>query len=320
MEIEQIEKLSAGYRAAKIFHTAIQANLFEYLNGGVSVEIMAEQASTDPKVTEHILNALVAMEIIQKKGDQFFHTEISRKYLTTESEFSRLNSLQHSATGWEKWSHLPSLLESGQLPDRTHTYDNPEHYRQFILAMHEIQRPHVREVVEALPLDAGKKILDCGGGPGTYARAFAATRSELEVTLFDLPEAIPIAQSLEGDQSLRYLSGDFFTDDLGGPYDGIFLSNIIHSWSAEENQQLLGRLSEALNPGGWLTIRDKYLDNNKAGPPEAVIFGINMILSNNRGRCYTVAEVKAWMNRQGFSEIRYEKIGGHSELVIATKR
>ncbi|NIQ12050.1 MAG: methyltransferase type 12, partial [Gammaproteobacteria bacterium] len=90
-------------------------------------------------------------------------------------------------------------------------------------AMDELQRPHAHEVAKALPLHPGKKILDCGGGPGTYARAFVEVSSETEVTLFDLPGAIPIARSLEGEHPIRYLSGDFFTDDLGDPYDGIFL-------------------------------------------------------------------------------------------------
>ena len=319
MNIEDVERLASGYRTARILHTALALHLFDAVQEGATSTEIALEAGTDERATGLLLNALVSLDLLEKKDGRYHHTRLSREYLTTGGERSRVAGLRHTAQSWDRWTDLPSIVQTGDLPERESTFENPDRFRTFILAMQEYQQPHAAAVAEELPVEAGARILDCGGGPGTYARAFARTYPGATVTLFDLPEAIDIARVLEGNASLRYLQGDFFRDDLGGPYDLILLSNIIHSWSPEENRKLIGRLAQALDPGGRLMVRDRFLQENEVEPRGAVLFSLHMLVSNFRGQCYKVSEVRSWMAAAGLEPGRYRKIGEHTELVMGTR-
>src|SRR5260221_10918782 len=69
-------------------------------------------------------------------------------------------------------------------------------------------------------------ILDLGGGHGRYAAAFAEALPGAAVTLFDREIVVPIARELSGD-GFGTLGGDFLQDDLGGPYDIVFMGGIV---------------------------------------------------------------------------------------------
>ncbi|MCF7805517.1 MAG: methyltransferase domain-containing protein [Candidatus Marinimicrobia bacterium] len=320
MDLEQLRSKISAFRESRIIYTALHWRLFDFIKDGNTAKNIAESAETDSRGTERLLNALVAMEILQKDNGKFRHTELSRRYLTESSPESQLESLLHSGQSWKNWSDLPEIVKTGELPERKRVFDDPERYRTFILAMHDYQEEQAPEVVRQLEVKPNARILDCGGGPGTYARAFAREYPQAAVTLFDLPDAIEIAKEFESPpQNLDYRSGDFFLDDLGGSYDLVFLSNIIHSHSPERNKILLRRIAEALASGGELIIRDRYLDETGTVPKGAVIFGLHMLVNNLEGGTYTVDETQKWLRETGFENPDYRTIENHTEVVIGYK-
>jgi len=320
MDIEEFSDLFRKYRETRVLHTAIQLNLFEYLQGGATATEVASLAESDFRATEKLLNALVCLNVIEKQDGTFRHTDLSQKYLTKDGENSKYFGFLHTTHGWDSWNDLPEIVKTGELPECTRGFDDPERYRAFILAMHDHQKNQAPDVVKQLPVKSGMQILDCGGGPGTYARAFADEYHDCDVALFDLPDAINIAKELHGDNAqIKYISGDFFQNDLGGPYDLIFLSNIIHSWSPEENRQLFQRLSDALHPEGKLIIRDRFLNEDKSGPKPAVLFSLHMMVNNLVGSCYTVSEVKDWMREVSIYHVKYESLEENTEIVSGEK-
>ncbi len=320
MDIQEFSTLFRQFREARVLHTAIKLRLFDFIKEGATAEEISSLAKTDQRATTFVLNALVGLEVLSKNKGMFHHTELSRQYLVRDGDNTKYYGFLHSADGWDNWNDLPEIVKTGALPDRTRGFDNSARYRAFILAMHDHQKDQATDVVRELPVKSGMKILDCGGGPGTYARAFADTYPDCEVSLFDLPDAINIAKEIHGeDAPIQYISGDFFVNDLGGPYDLIFLSNIIHSWSFEENKQLFHRLSNVLNPEGKLIVRDRFLNEDHSGPPAAIMFSLHMLVSNLVGRCYTVSEVKDWMRAASIYHTKYESLAENTEIVSGEK-
>src|SRR5690606_9520379 len=101
-------------------------------------------------------------------------------------------------------------------------------------------------------------------------------------TLFDKAVCVDFARELHG-EALEYRVGDFFRDDLGGPYDAALLSNIVHGFSLDENRSLITRLAKALKPGGYLVMKDMFIDDLGADPENAVTFGMTMLLYTQGG-------------------------------------
>jgi len=320
MDYDEFWSIVTGYRKSRIVHTAVIWKFFDYIGTGTTAEYIAKKANTDERATERILNALVGMEILRKSDGIYRHTELSRSQLVEQGDDNSLAGVRHALQSWENWGQLPDIVKTGELPDRKRVFDDPERYRTFILAMHQYQKHRAEQLVRQLPVKSGDTILDCGGGPGTYANTFQRLYPGADVTLFDLPDAIAIAKELnEGDLPIQYISGDFFEDDLGGPYDLVYLSNIIHSYSPDQNLDLLNRIYAAVKTGGRLVIRDRFLDDSETKPLGAVIFGIHMLVNNLQGGTYSVKELREWLQSVGFGKAEYQAIEGNGEIIIAEK-
>ncbi|MFO0732861.1 MAG: class I SAM-dependent methyltransferase [Nitrospiraceae bacterium] len=153
------------------------------------------------------------------------------------------------------------------------------------------------------------RLLDLGGGPATYALAFLAEHPALRATVCDRPEALEVAQEiarpLKAGARLSYLPLDFMRDPVPGQYDVIWYSNVLHIYSAEENQALFERLLSALKSGGRLIIQDAFLhDREGLYPEEASLFAVTMLLFTERGNTYSLDATSAWLRRAGYVNVK----------------
>ncbi len=133
----------------------------------------------------------------------------------------------------------------------------------------------------------------------------------VSVTLFDMPDTIKIAKGIikaSGLKNIDFIRGDFLSDAVGNGYDLIFISQVIHSFSAENNAGLLGKCREALNPGGRIAVQEFYLDKNRAAPVSSALFSVNMLVNTAGGRCYSPREIRQWLSGLGFTGIREKKL------------
>ncbi|MHC4107236.1 MAG: class I SAM-dependent methyltransferase [Planctomycetota bacterium] len=170
--------------------------------------------------------------------------------------------------------------------------------REFLDMLYRRSGPAVGVVADWLVrrLPAGGHVIDVGGGHGRYAEALVDRGCT--VTLFDMPMVIDLARERYGDK-LRYHPGNFHEDSFGGPYDAAFLSNIVHGESSEANADLLQRLSASLRPGGWILLKDVFIDEQGRDPEHAVFFGGNMLYYTAQGRSYTLHDVARWCDGAG---------------------
>jgi len=81
---------------------------------------------------------------------------------------------------------------------------------------------------------AVRRLLDLGGGPGTYAIHFCLAHPDLHAVIYDRPTTAPFAHATVDKFGLtgriEFHPGDFVSDPIGGgPYDAAWLSHILHS-------------------------------------------------------------------------------------------
>lgn len=169
-------------------------------------------------------------------------------------------------------------------------------------------------IAERLP--KGAHVLDVGGGHGRYSHELV--QHGHRATIIDRKVCIDFARELHGD-TLGYLARDFMQDDLGGPYEAAFLSNIVHGFSESENRALIARLAKALKPSGMLVFKDMFIDDLGAHPENAVMFGLTMLLYTEGGESYTVAEVNDWCKDAGFLSVERAMLGEFT-LLFARKK
>jgi cyclopropane fatty-acyl-phospholipid synthase-like methyltransferase len=232
------------------------------------------------------------------------------------------------ASLWRAWAQLASSVRSGKPARSANMYqDDPRETEIFISAMDSLVRARGDAAILTTVLDWRRVVtlLDVGSGPGTYPIALCRHYPNLRATVFDLPGTLEITRryvSAAGlEERIRLVSGDYRTDPIEGRYDAVFLSNVIHGEGQEENQKLMVKLANNLNPAGRLIIKDHILDESGVDPPVGAIFALLMLLITTSGRCFTFGQVRSWLEPAGFSTIERIDLPAPftSSLVIGTK-
>jgi 2-polyprenyl-3-methyl-5-hydroxy-6-metoxy-1,4-benzoquinol methylase len=71
-------------------------------------------------------------------------------------------------------------------------------------------------------------------------------------------------------------TGDYLSASIGGGYDMVFMSAVIHSNSVEDNRLLMRKAAEAVNPGGQIVVQDFLVNEERDGPLFPALFALNI--------------------------------------------
>jgi SAM-dependent methyltransferase len=188
---------------------------------------------------------------------------------------------------------LPTTLATGAPSHDVSAGDVPTRQR-FLAAMRAVSSRRAPATSSALaPPAGGGRLLDVGGGPGTYARAF--TQAGWDVTVMDLPESLELGGADLALWGVRQISGDVTAGIPMGPWDCVYLGNITHLFGPELAAQLVARAGAALVPGGRLAIQEVV--RGLAAP--AALFGVAMLVGTRAGDVYDQATYAGWMAAAG---------------------
>lgn len=329
MNFSRLMGLATGHVEARIVQTAVELAIFDALeDSGLSSETVAHRLKLEPKATELLLNALAALDLLHKQGDQFSLAEAAQKYLLRSSPLHVGGMIRFESSVWDCWEKLPQAIRSGQPVRPANMYqDDPRETQIFIDAMDSLvnARGDAEVVARALEWDGVREFLDVGSGPASYPIHLCQKYPELRATIFDLPGTLAHTQRYVREaamtERIRLIAGDYRKDPIPGSYDMIFLSNIIHGEGKQENLSLIDKLTANLKTGGRLVIKDHILDDSRTNPPVGAIFSLLMLLTTVSGRCYSFSEIKLWMERAGLANVEQINLPSPltSSLVIGTR-
>ena len=174
--------------------------------------------------------------------------------------------------------------------------------RSFTLALAGRAKNVAPMLAKVAPIGETKLLLDVGGGTGIYAIACLQARPTLRAIVWDRPEVLKVAREMAEDYGvadrLELAPGDMFADPVPSGADAILLSNILHDWDEPECDRLIGRLAEALEPGGRLLIHDVFLDDDLGGPLPIALYSA-ALFTMTEGRAYSRGEYREWLETAG---------------------
>jgi SAM-dependent methyltransferase len=311
---------------SRILLTAVRLGLFAIIgrSGPVAAADVAGASGTDPRACGMLLDALCALDLLEKQGDGRYLVPSDRaEFLVPGGAHYVGDILGHHERLWARWSRLTEVVTSGRPVPREEQpgfRDDEGARRDFILGMANIGAAGARELVLALDPRGALTLLDLGGGPGTYALAFAEHDPELRAVVFDLPEVVPIAEEQIAARGLtdrvRTAAGDYLDDELPGGNDLVLVSNIIHSLGDDQVKALFSRAHRALKPGGRLLLKDFLVEDDRTAPPWPAVFSINMLVGTESGRSYGEGEVREWLAAAGFSAGARLQVAKHSTVLV----
>ena len=319
--------LGRGFMVPRILLTAVELDLFTKLKGkALSVSELCATEGWDSRGLTILMDALAAEGLLSRGSDEKYSLPGSiAKYLVRDEEDSILPMILHGCHLWESWSNLTRIVSTGENLYPAERKTRPkEETEAFIQAMHVVGQLVAPMIADSLDLSVYSKMLDVGGGPGTYAMAFLSKAPQMTATLFDLPEVVEIGRKRLTEAGLidrvRIVVGDYTKDDLPPGHDLALLSAIIHSNSREANRNLFRNVYSSLVQGGTILVRDHIMDPTRTFPVAGAIFAVNMLAATSVGNTYTFEEVKQDLESAGFKDVRMIREGQNmDQLVSAVK-
>ena len=314
-ELSLAEIFQLGYYwETKILLTAVRLDLFSTLDGRRrTAQDIASRIEAHGPTLELLLNALVAMQLLTKEGETYGNSQTAQKHLVRHSaQFIGHLLLLHDAE-WNNWGRLEETIRSGRRSVDRHIFEtDPELGGNVLAVLHRIGRQSGPDFAKRLQLSGPIRMLDLGGGAGTNAIAFCHICGELTATVFDLPATLRLTEKTVKDAGLEsriaLLPGDFNKDPLGGPYDLVLMSDILHYQSCDMNEALVRKVFDHLAPGGRLVMKDRFLDEAGTGPAWTTAFAVHILVNTQEGGCYKIADAINWMTKAGFvSAVELEK-------------
>ncbi len=264
--LDDVMEMAHGYQRAMVLFAALDLGLFSALSEGPADAFrLARRISADPRRLSILLNALVAAGLVEKRGTRYRNRGVAARFLA-DGPRSKAAILLHHLDCWPEWTTLPVKIRAGGKGTR----EGKGYQENFIRGMEDNARERAAAVARKIPLRSGERVLDLGGGPATYAVEWAKRHPDARVTVFDVPETLAVTRKILAENGTSRLvslrGGDFLRDPIGGPYDFIWISQILHAFSESQCVRILRKARRSLAPGGGVAVQEFLLEDGKTSP------------------------------------------------------
>lgn len=325
-------RILGDFANSQILDAAIEYDFFSFIDKGFhSAEDVARQAGTDPRATRIVLDALLALALVEKREGRYFLTPISAAYLV-RGKASYAGDFRHVALAlWEGMAHLKESLQTGKPLSRLDTGSELRVWEKLVLGIIVIAEPAAKALCDILKIGTehlGLRILDIAGGSSIFGMTILARDPAAEVTQLDWPNVNAVAKKLNKERSLegkiRFVDGEHRSANLEkNYYDLVLASNFCRFESPTGNQALFAKVYSALKSGGRFVVNDFLPNEERTGPTFVLRFSVYTLTHTPEGECWSLSQYSEWLKKAGFSSIETHgdipRTLPGATLIVATK-
>lgn len=321
-----------GAYVFRMASTGLRLGLFELLREGpCSAAEAARRLGVDGRGIGQLMDGLAAGGYLVRDGERYAVDALAEKFLLSDPSGGGAEMMTFYDTMLvHLWGDLETSIRSGEPPRDYFRWlsEHPDTLRRFQRMLSGTARLLSEKVVELAGLpDTARRLLDLGGGHGIYAAAFCRRHPGLHATLFDLPEALDAGRETLADAGLEgrvhFQGGDLLRDDLGTGYDAVLLASVVHCLRPEDGARLLGRVRDALAPGGVVIVSEQ-LAGGRPGDTAVrqaflQMFSVNLFHLMG-GQLYPEETIAGWLAGNGFEPPAVHPVAGSSFTLFVARR
>lgn len=317
-----IFKIATGFMAAKALFAASQLGLFEALaESPATLDALAARCGLTSRATRISADAMVALGLLERDGDAYRNGPAAATFLTGRTPADLRPLLKF----WDNVSYpaaqqLASALSTGKpAGDLSKLSGEIQELAQAGIAA--ATAGPLRALVAAVDLSSRRRLLDVGGGNGSWSIGLARANAHLQATVVDLPTVTPITTQVIAKAGLSdrvtACAANALRDSLPKGHDVCLLANLVHYFGPADNRALLKNIRAAVEPGSRLLIADFWTDRTHTQPLMAALMAGEFAVHEKDGDVYSVDEGRAWLGETGWRFTSHEPLAGPFSLVTA---
>ena len=318
---------------APTLKVAAELGLFPFLEKTpATFQEVATHFSLNPKSTEAFLGVLTSLKFLVQYNGRFYNTEVTRNYLLPESPYNWgelltsssastdlkaavTEALQRKETEEERVVKMVSMLKDVENVDWDHVK---------LIA----QKSHIRSLPAAMGVakwadfTGVTRLLDMGGGCGSFCIVLALQYPDMKFTVADLPATCKVAKECIAEYGLQDQIAvnpvDMFEDEWPSGHDAVFFSNIFHDWELERSAYLTEKSFDILPSRGRIYLHELLLNDTKDGPHALKVYSLGLQLAT-KGTLFAAQELDELLTKYVFKDITITHTFGYHSLVTGKK-
>jgi O-methyltransferase/methyltransferase family protein len=313
--------LLGGFRAAKFLMAATELGLFEALaSSPADLGELAGRTGLTRRAARICADAMVTVGLIERDGDTYRNSPAAAAYLTGATEQDLRPFVRFSDRGsYPAWTGLAHALRHG--PASRITDLDPETQAVFSAGVEALNAGPAAALAGSGHLARARRLLDIGGGTGSWSIAAAAANPHLLATVFELPQVAGLARKRIAEHGLSdrigVAEGEVLTTALPEDHDTCLLANVVHCFSPADNRRLLATTRASVTPGTRLLMVDYWTDPTHTVPPAAAMMAGEYALASDDGDVYSTEEATAWLTGTGWRFVDQHPLDGPKSVIVA---
>ena len=318
-----IEGLGSYY----VLLAALDLDVFNLIGetGPTTVGPLAEQLHASEPHLRSLLDALVALGLLEQFSNVYELNDTARRYLTSDGAASMANLIPVAPGPHENWTRLADTVRRGRpatpIDEDPAAFYVPLVEGTFTTMLRAATRVDLKVRYSRL---VAPRVLDLGAGGAPWSIAVLKICPEATAVVNDLSEVLNVARRTTAEHDVagrcEFRPGDFHDVDLEAEhFDLVILGHVCRTEGEAGARHLIERAFAALKPEGRVLLADYFVDTQRKSNPHAVLMGMTMMTSTVNGFPISNEAATTWLRTAGFEAIRLVEPIGFQFVYVATK-
>jgi len=265
--------------------------------------------------------AMVSLGLIDQEGGRYRNGETAATFLAGKPGHDLRPVLRFfNGIGYPLWDRFADAVRSGEGQAQFGKFDR-EQQQIFSAGVEALTAPVAASLAAAYDFSGHKRLLDVGGGTGSFLLAVLRRYPALRGTLFELPGACAVArQRLSAEPEgtrIEIVEGDIFKTPLPADHDVVLVANTVHVLSAPHNLELMRNMRATVQRGARLLLVDFWMNPTHTEPPGAALMSGEFLVMAGEGQAYSEQEADHWLGQTGWRKRERTQLAGMSSVIVA---
>jgi 2-polyprenyl-3-methyl-5-hydroxy-6-metoxy-1,4-benzoquinol methylase len=324
------QTITAFQRSAAI-KAAIELDVFTKIaDGNKTAWAIADACQAAERGIRILCDTLTVMQFLKKENGQYDLNEMSAAFLSRKSQTyigDTVNFIMSpmQRRGFEDLTDAVRQGGSRVTDDGSLDPDSPM-WVTFARSMVPMMIPAAQMTAANLdfPPERKLKVLDIAAGHGIFGISVAQKFPNAEIYAVDWANVLTVAtenaQKFGVADRHHLIPGSAFEVEYGDGYDVVLLTNFLHHFDKETNEDLMRKIHQALNDGGKVLTLEFVPNDDRVSPPSEAMFSLVMLAATPAGDAYTFAELSGMFENAGFSRSEHIPLAPLPQhLIVSTK-
>ena len=310
IDTTRLQEMSRAYTATAVLWAALDLGLFTAVDAGARDEAsLAEELGISELNAERLVVSCLSLGLLDTAEGGLQNAPDVDRYLVEGRPGYAGAWMRFTRRDVPGWFAIAETMTSGVEPTHLGMYENltVEAARKYHQATYSIGMGAGRRFVRQVDLEGRRRLLDLGGGSGAYSINVVEAYPEMSAVVLDLPPVVEVTAEFLArhgvEDRVETLGGDFTSTPFPTDCDVVVMASNLPIYDSPTIAAVVARAHDALLPGGEMHLIGEMLHDDRKGPVDAAMWGMNELLCGGRGRAHTEAECVGYFTDAGFTDV-----------------